>query len=87
MTVVAEALEDLKNIKKGLEKAKDPITLWGTVADLAIVLDKMKKEPSCQKYDFVNLLNVTSGFIMGYCLRQRLINSLRVLILEIEESL
>lgn len=87
MTVVAEALEELKQIQNKLEQAKDPITLWGTVADLAIVLDKMKKEPSCQKYDLGNLLNILSGFVMGYCLRQRLINSIRVIISEIEQSL
>ena len=84
---VAKALESLKQIQNKLEQAKDPLTLWGTVADLAVLLDKMKKEPSYQKYDFVNLLNVTSGFIMGYVLRKRLIHSLRVIISEIEKSL
>ena len=86
MTVV-EALQALKQIQNKLEQAKDPITWWGTVADLDVLLDKMKKEPSYQKYDFVNLLNVTSGFIMGYVLRKRLIHSLRVIISEIEKSL
>lgn len=84
---VAKALESLKQIQKKLEDAKDPITLWGTVADLATLIYKLEEEPSCQKYDLGNLLNILSGFVMGYCLRQRLINSIRVIISEIEQSL
>lgn len=84
---VAKALESLKQIQNKLEQAKDPITLWGSVADLAALIDKLEEEPSCQKYDWVNLLNILSRFVMGYCLRQRLINSVRVIISEIEKSL